>query len=141
MARRPKRSPEREQAILAALRVGNTRRAAAAAAEIHPDTFYTWLVDPSFSEAVQKAEADAEQRFLGNVAKAAQAGNWQAAAWWLERRKHEDYRRREGVELTGRDGGPIKTTVIDDFSDHEKRALRVAIDRELAKREAEVPAT
>lgn len=98
--RRPKRSPEREQAILNALRVGNTRRAATAAAEISTPTFYVWLEDLAFLEAVQKAEADAEQRFLGNVAKAASSGNWQAAAWWLERRKHDDYSRRDKVDMT-----------------------------------------
>ena len=141
MSGRPSlRSPQRETAILNALRVGNTRRAAAAAAEISEDTLARWQhADAVFRGAVEKAEADAEQRFLGNVAKAAQDGTWTAAAWWLERRRHADYRKREGVELTGQDGGPITTrSVTDDLNDHEKKALRIAIDRELALREAEV---
>ena len=94
------RSPEREQAILNALRVGNTRRAALAAAEISVQTFYRWLENVTFRDAVLKAEADAEQRFLGNVAKAAASGNWTAAAWWLERRHPADYGRRDRVEMT-----------------------------------------
>jgi hypothetical protein len=77
------RSPEREQAIVNALRVGNTRRAAAAAAEVSKDTFYRWLEDATFCDAVEKAEADAELRFLGVIAKAAPI-RWQAAAWWLD---------------------------------------------------------
>jgi hypothetical protein len=112
MSRRPgqptKRSPEREQAILNALRIGNTRRAAAQGADITEDTLANWMKRSSaFFGAVEHAEAEAEQRFLGNVAKAAAGNTWQAAAWWLERRRPEDYRKREGVELTGKDGGPV----------------------------------
>ena len=136
MGRPSKYSAERETAILNALRVGNTRRAAALAAEISEDTLARWIgANEDFRGNVEKAEADAELRFLGQVAVAAQT-TWQAAAWWLERRRSEDYRRRDGVELTGRDGGAIHT-VTDDFDDAERHALRVAIDRELAKREAE----
>ena len=99
--RRPKRSPEREEAILNALRVGNTRQASYRAAEISVTTFYDWIKDPIFLEAVEKAEADAELRFLGTVAKAAASGrNWQAAAWWLERRQHEFYGRRDRVDMS-----------------------------------------
>lgn len=104
MARRPgqptKRSPEREQAILNALRVGNTRRASAAAAEVNEDTLANWMkADSAFFGAVVKAEADAELRFLGQVAKAAPT-SWQAAAWWLERRQHSDFGRRERMDMT-----------------------------------------
>ncbi len=129
MAGRPtKRSPEREQAILNALRIGNTRRAAAAAAEISEDTFARWLDDAVFSGAVAKAEADAELRFLGQVAKHA-ATSPQAAQWWLERRRPADYRQRTGVELTGADGGPIETIdVTAGLNDHEKALLRSVID-------------
>jgi hypothetical protein len=137
--RRSKRSPERETAILNALRVGNTRRASAAAAGISHELFYQWLADLTFLDAVVKAEADAELRFLGQVATAAKQ-SWQAAAWWLERRKHEDYRRMDGVELSGPAGGPIQTADASaDLSDHERALLRAAIDRELKSRE-EAPA-
>lgn len=99
MGRRP-HSPEREQAILNSLRIGNTRRASAAAAGISHETFYRWLrASVTFSDAVEKAEADAETRFLAQVAQAAKT-NWQAAAWWLERRKHEDYGRRDRVDMS-----------------------------------------
>ncbi len=105
MTRKPgqptKRSPERELAILNALRVGNTRRASARAAEIHEDTLAEWMrVDTAFSGAVTKAESDAELRFLGQVAKAAAGNNWQAAAWWLERRQHADFGRRDRMDMT-----------------------------------------
>jgi len=129
MARPTKRSPEREQTILGALRLGNTRRNAAAYAEIDPVTFWRWCEqDAAFRNDVEKAESDAEARFLGVIAKAAHDGTWTAAAWWLERRRHEDYRKREGVEITGRDGGPIESRdVTNTLSDIDlQRALREA---------------
>ena len=133
MARPTKRSPEREQAILNALRLGNTRRNSAAYAEISDDTLARWMdADAEFRGAVTKAEADAEARFLGQIAKAAADGTWTAAAWWLERRRHEDYRKRDGVELTGRDGGPIESrdvtaTLSDkDIRDALREAQRIA---------------
>lgn len=99
--RRAKRSPEREQAILNALKVGNTRRASAGAAGISHELFYQWInADLAFLDAVEKAEAEAEQRFLGQVAVAAAGGTWTAAAWWLERRKYQDYGRRDKVEMS-----------------------------------------
>lgn len=134
MARPTKRTPERQTAILNSLRLGNTRRAAAAFAEISEDTLARWQADDAeFRGAVTKAEADAESRFLGNIAKAAADGTWTAAAWWLERRRHQDYRKREGVELTGLDGGPIETadrtgTLSDaDLRDAIRTAASIAV--------------
>lgn len=140
MGRTSKRSPEREQAILNSLRVGNTRRAALAAAEISAPTFYSWLEDLTFLAAVQKAEADAEQRFLSQVARAALGGTWQAAAWWLERRMPADYALRQKVEMTGKDGGPIEHHDVASIPDHERRALAEAIRAHL-RSEAEPEAT
>lgn len=122
MARRPKRSPEREEAILNALRVGNTRRASAAAASVSHETFYNWLQDVTFLDAVEHAEAEAELRFLGQVAKHA-AKSPQAAQWWLEHRRPADYGRHM-LELSGPDGGPIETRdVTEVLSDHEREVL------------------
>lgn len=100
MAGRPsKRTPEREAKILEALRAGNTIRAACAYAGINQDTFTAWKKRyPDFSDAVQKAEADAEVRNVAIIQKAA-ATTWTAAAWWLERRKHGDWRQRQTIDL------------------------------------------
>lgn len=126
--RKALRSPEREQAVLNALRVGNTRRASAAAAGVSHETFYNWLTDVTFSDRVTQAEAEAELRFLGQVAKHA-ATSPQAAQWWLERRRPADYRRQDGVELTGANGGPIEMAdVTANLNDHERQLLRKVID-------------
>jgi hypothetical protein len=99
MGRPTKRYPETEQAILNALRVGNTRTDSALAAGISRETLRRWMDDVAFSGAVEKAEAEARLRFVGQIAKAAAQGNWQAAAWNLERRDHENWGRRERVDI------------------------------------------
>lgn len=90
----------REAALLDALRLGNTRRAAMAVADITSPTFYRMMEDVAFRTAVEKAEAEAEAAYVSGIAKAVNDGTWQAAAWWLERRKHEDYAQRSKVEMS-----------------------------------------
>ncbi|HEY3413298.1 MAG TPA: hypothetical protein VGM51_09620 [Armatimonadota bacterium] len=104
MARTTKYNQGIQAAICDALRAGNTRRCACALVKIDSATFYIWLKDkPAFFSAVEEAEAEAEQRFVGCV-KDAGITSWQAAAWWLERRHHLDWRKREShdVDLTTR---------------------------------------
>ena len=95
MAGRPtKRTPEVQRRLCDALAAGNTRRAACAFAGISDETLARWqsrFVD--FADAVKKAEGDAEVRNVAIIARAAQSGSWQAAAWWLERRYPEAYGR------------------------------------------------
>ena len=101
MGRPSKRSPELEGLILRALEVGNTRNDSALGAGISRGTFTPWTQRyPSFLSAVEKAEALARQRFVGQIALAAKNGNWQAAAWNLERRDHENWGRRDRVDVT-----------------------------------------
>jgi hypothetical protein len=106
--RNSKRTPERVAAIVQALRAGNTRRAAVSYGEIDHATFYRWLdEDATFRDAVEKAEADAEVRFVAQVATAASSGTWSAAAWWLERRRGQDWRRHDSLEVTGNPNAPV----------------------------------
>lgn len=117
-----KRTKEVEVKIGEALRAGNTRKAACHYAGISQETFCTWVEQfPEFSELVKKAEADCEVAFVAVIKKAAVGHpatkivtksrtingvtetetttteyteySWQAGAWWLERRKPEDYAR------------------------------------------------
>jgi hypothetical protein len=92
-----------------ALRAGNTRRASCAYAGISEDTFAIWLRDISaFSDAIKKAEGDAEVRNVAIIQRAADT-TWQAAAWWLERKHKAEWSSR--VEQTGADGSPVKVIV------------------------------
>src|SRR5438045_3303255 len=85
--------------LLSAIGLGNTRTDAAAYAAVHRDTFYDWLANPTFSDAVEKAEAEAKVRAVGQIIRAAHNGTWQAAAWWLERRYPREYGRHEQVDV------------------------------------------
>jgi len=58
------------------------------------------LDSATFRNAVETAEAAAEVARVRQVAKAGEDGSWQAAAWWLERRKHEDYAQRSKVDMS-----------------------------------------
>jgi len=87
-------------AALLALENGCTRGAAAGAAGVTRSTFWLWMAnDPTFSDAVEKAELLAEAKMTAAVASKVPT-NWQAAAWWLERRKYQDYARRDQVSVS-----------------------------------------
>lgn len=89
-----KRSARVERAIVAALRAGNTRATAAKVAGITYTTLKRWCrLSVPFCAALEKAEAQAEQRHVKVIADAGKAGNWQASAWWLERRRSGDWRK------------------------------------------------
>ena len=117
-----KATPERIEAILMALRGGATRKAAAGAAGIHYGTLHGWITaNPDFLDEVEKAEDEAEARYTAIVFHAA-AENWQAAAWWLERRRFRDYAKRERVEITH----DVRTEIERMVSDPAEREAALA---------------
>ena len=104
------------------LKAGNTRRTSAIAGGISEETFYVWMKSKSeFSESVKKAEAEAEAR---NVAIINQAGktSWQASAWWLERRRKEDFGKQDRVDITT-NGKDIRAMTMNEL-DAEIERLR-----------------
>lgn len=128
--------------LLDGLRRGMTRRAASGYAGFSKTTLYRMLDedDGTLGTSMEKAEAEAEAAYQTIVANAAaDPKNWTAAAWWLERRHPEDYGKRERVEMTGKDGGPIDTRQLAAISDHERAALTAAIRAHLRGEEASTP--
>lgn len=100
--------------ITDALNAGNTRTAAVAYGGIDYKRFQRWMVkNASFTNAVKAAEAQAEVSNVAIIAQAARGGTWQAAAWWLERRRHEDWRRREDVNVGNQGGKPFEVKYHD----------------------------
>ncbi len=100
-----------EQLIVA----GVTRTDAVRGAGITYQTFLNWLARGEqeqrgrffdFLERIKRAEAQAAINCTLSIQQARIAGNWQAAAWWLERRRPNDYRKVDRVENTGADGQP-----------------------------------
>lgn len=121
MPRKPGRptklDDERVQAILHTIRQGNTLRVAAEANGITYTTFKDWRNKfPAFSAEVEKAEAEAERSHVANI-KTHSADQWQASAWWLERRRHGDWRKVEEQRQTGPDGGPVQQRVVIEWAD------------------------
>ena len=106
MARRTKLTPETKEDIVKALRAGNSRRDSALYAGISEQTFYSWMSrgrdgEPlyiEFLEAVEKAEAQSVVRNVAIIQRAAEE-TWQAAAWWLERKRPDDWGRRQRMDI------------------------------------------
>lgn len=130
MARPSKYTPIRTEAILTALRAGNTRTNSAAYAGVDYDTMLRWMARyAEFRGAVEKAEADAEAAAVGQVRKAMQDGVWTAGAWWLERRRPHDWGRVDRVEVTIREtAARIAAKIGADPDDLLRRAERIAAE-------------
>ncbi len=71
-------------------------------------TWYRWLregeaaksgIKRQFWQAIKKAEKEAIIKNVAVIQKAAEDGNWQAAAWWLERKYFQDWGRKDKVDL------------------------------------------
>lgn len=116
---------ERCDTILQSLRQGNTLKTAALMGGIHYDTLNEWRKKhPDFSEAVEKAEAEAESLHVINI-RTHSADNWQASAWWLERRRHGDWRKRDSVSV-GNEGDESFRVAVDDSEREAKLAAFLA---------------
>ena len=95
VGRPTKFTTERQERILRSIRAGNYVETAALAAGIGKSTFYDWLDRfPDFADAVQKARAEAEARYVAVIEQATET-SWQAAAWWLERTAPNRWGRHE----------------------------------------------
>lgn len=112
MGRPTKLNDTTHEAIVTAVRGGNYVETAATAAGISVSTFYRWMetgeadheadVTSPFRElweAVEKAKAESEKVDLDRIAKAADDGSWQAAAWRLERRFPTKWGRNDRVSV------------------------------------------
>jgi hypothetical protein len=93
-----KKTPENVKRILTNLASGCTRKSASLAAGISEETFYQYMKDPEFSELVLKAEESFVVRNCALIQKAAPK-EWRAAAWLLERRRPDDFKLRQELDV------------------------------------------
>ena len=114
MARQSKLTPETQKKIVDAISEGNYLETAAAIGGVTYTTLNNWMKKGEstssgayveFLEAVKKAEAEALR--VSRISKAGKEGNWQADAWYLERRYPDRWGKRV-QEVTGKDGGPLE---------------------------------
>lgn len=97
--RRSMRTPQLEEAILVALRAGSTRSAAAEYVGVSRVQLWRWMQsDATFRNAAARAEAEVEVFYTGILRKAA-VDDWRAAFAWLERRRVDDWGRKDRVDV------------------------------------------
>lgn len=101
-----KLTDEVQRIIVESLENGLAIKAACGRARISEQTFYNWYnkgaeaksgKHKNFHDAVDNAKNTAQANFEGVITSAAGKGTWQAAAWWLERRRPEMYNKPEKV--------------------------------------------
>jgi hypothetical protein len=101
MPRPLKLDPAVMERLLQAVARGNTREDSARLAGVGVATLYRWLrlgrsqkrgKFREFREAIKKAEAEAvDKRVTAIAAAGMEPKTWQASAWWLERRRPDDW--------------------------------------------------
>ena len=147
MARPSLLTKERTKKIADLITAGNDAETSAMASGISKAAYYVWLArgraeidrltrNPKlkakaseqpyieFVETIEQARAEAEARLVVLVSKAAaDPKTWQAATWLLERREPKKWGRVNRTEITGADGGPVKSESTVQVSDTELKDL------------------
>lgn len=107
MARRTKLTPELQRDILQVLSAGATIKDACHYVGIAERTYYAWIEHGEkansglyyqFMQAAQKAIASGSVEAVTVIRMAAKE-QWQAAAWFLERKNPQEWARRTKVEI------------------------------------------
>lgn len=103
-----------QKVIVDALVRGNFQNVAAELAGVDNATICRWMEkgqreEPEFAryrefrEAILVANASAQDAQISRINRAARDGTWQAAAWLLERRFHDQWGRKDKVQHEGAD--------------------------------------
>jgi hypothetical protein len=109
MARPTKLNGEVRKKLIDATLAGCTLKDTAACAGISMDSFYRYRAkDPELAAALAQAEGTAAVGYTFVVKRASDNGDWRAAAWWLERRRPEEWSLKRIHEVSGTDGSPIR---------------------------------
>lgn len=89
-----KKSPTIEKHLAKLIAEGATYANACEIVGIDYGTLRRWMIsDCKFCNAIKKAEAQGIHERVKRIAAAGRAGNWQADAWYLERRRPQDWGR------------------------------------------------
>lgn len=126
---------ETREALLRMLRAGNYIETACRAAGITSKTFRNWrrahregqvsaIPYAKFFEDLDKAIAEGETTHLNAIELAAKSGQWQAAAWVLERRHPRRWGRRDVIEVMG-----VKDKDLSKLSDEDLAKIQAKVKR------------
>ena len=90
MGRPSKRTPEVEESIIRALKLGLDYTTAAEVAGIHRDTLQDWRSkDPEFSVKCKRAKSNGKVHVSAQLMKQINSGNVSATIFWLKTRTEE----------------------------------------------------
>lgn len=126
MARPTKLTDATQARFLEALELGLPYELCSEYAGISATTFYDWMnrgkAEPGsrhaeFSDAVKAAQGASAASAMARIREASDNGQWQAAAWILERRFPQHFGRRQQIEHAG---------TIDTNPDADDMAERIA---------------
>lgn len=110
---------ETAEQLIEVVRAGNYISVACGAVGIAKSTLYEWIkTKPEFSNAIKKARHEAQARNVAIIAKAA-TKQWQAAAWYLERKHPEKWAHKQKIEHSGSIANPITDLVKKFHQDDE----------------------
>ena len=105
-----KLTPELQAQLCEILREGNFVETACRCVGIPVERFYQWLKkDPGFREAVEKAMGEAEKEAIEMVKK--RVPNWQALAWFLERRYQDRWGNKARLDVEHK--GKVVVKIVD----------------------------
>jgi len=109
-----KLTPELQEKLCGFIRAGNYETTAAEACGVSESTYFNWKAKGEkaqrgkyrdFLEDIKKAIAQAEALHVQRIVNAGSA-HWQASAWYLERKHHERWGRKEFRGQLDREGRP-----------------------------------
>lgn len=124
---------EQVDRLLEALRKGHYVDEACEYARMSRQTYYRWIREAEAADdkhergetltqretevrylrdMLKEAEVSGQNLALDKIHEAIDAGTWQAAAWFLERRNKKWSNR---TEVTGSNGGPVETVSVDEL--------------------------
>lgn len=130
---RPKYSDAVRKRIIAGLRGGYSRQAAAGMAGVHRSTLYDWISkDPAWALEVEIAEDMAEARYTGTIRNAALVrGDAKAAVAWLERRRPLNWREKVSFDDAGLEPEELLAEALegDKLDDEFYRIAQAALRR------------
>lgn len=139
MGRPTKLTPQVMATIVRTVRAGSYIETAAEFAGIGRRTFYDWVrrgarektgIYYEFSLAIEQAAAEASVRNIMVIDRAAQHGQWQAAAWRLERKYPHQWGKRQVIQI-GDGDDMMRTQEIDltQYTDSELDDLEMLLKK------------
>ncbi len=139
MARPTKLTPEIAGLLTKAVERGHFLETAAALAGVDKTTFWRWLKRGAkekhgpyrdLKESLDKGMATAEDLCVTSLIASSDSQNMK---WILERRFSERWARKEKLEVTGQDGGPVTFAEVMDAAFQRQKKLREERLREQGK--------